>query len=182
MSYSSQVVHGALTPLVELVGALLFIAFLFALYSIVTKHRVFGWGLPGDVPVWVGVLVLIVLYRVIVSPLRQARYASYYGPHFGQGWLALFGVLLWLAIVTFCVGWPGSTGPKCRPSSSSSSAASATSSMTGPGRRTICRRRYCPCSQASRCASYPWAPVLENSSRMDRSTARTCFVMLPTEM
>ena len=104
MSYSSQVVHGALTPLVELVGALLFIAFLFALYTIVTKHRVFGWGLPSDVPVWVGVLVLIVLYRVIVSPLRQARYASYYGPHFGQGWLALIGVLLWLGIVTFCIG------------------------------------------------------------------------------
>jgi phage shock protein PspC (stress-responsive transcriptional regulator) len=103
MSYSSQVVHGALTPLVELVGALLFIAFLFALFTIVTKHRVFGWGLPGDVPVWVGVLVLIVLYRVIVSPLRQARYASNYGPHFGQGWLALIGVLLWLGIVTFCI-------------------------------------------------------------------------------
>ena len=111
MSYSSQVVHGALTPLVELVGGLLFIAFLFALFSIVTKHRVFGWGLPGDVPGWVGVLVLIVLYRMIVSPLRRARYASYYGPHYGQGWLAVFGVLLWLAIVTFCISmawqhWP----------------------------------------------------------------------------
>jgi phage shock protein PspC (stress-responsive transcriptional regulator) len=103
LSYSSQVVHGALTPLVELVGALLFIAFLLALFSIVTKHRVFGWGLPGDVPGWVGVLVLIVLYRTIVSPLRRARYAGYYGPHVGQGWLALLGVLLWLAIVTFCV-------------------------------------------------------------------------------
>jgi phage shock protein PspC (stress-responsive transcriptional regulator) len=104
MSYSSQVAHGVLTPLVELVGALLFIAFLFALFSIVTKHRVFGWGLPGDVPGWVAILALIVLYRVIVSPLRQARYGAYYGPHFGHGVLALFGVLIWLAIVTF-VGW-----------------------------------------------------------------------------
>jgi phage shock protein PspC (stress-responsive transcriptional regulator) len=103
MSYSSQVMHGALTPLVELIGGLLFIAFLFALFSVVTRHRVFGWGLPGDVPGWVGVLVLIVLYRVIVAPLRRARYASYYGPHYGQGWLAVFGVLLWLAIVTFCI-------------------------------------------------------------------------------
>jgi hypothetical protein len=101
MSYSSQVAHGVLTPLVELVGALLFIAFLFALFSIVTKHRVFGWGLPGDVPGWVAILVLIVLYRVIVAPLRQARYGAYYGPHFGHGVLALFGVLIWLAIVTF---------------------------------------------------------------------------------
>jgi phage shock protein PspC (stress-responsive transcriptional regulator) len=103
-TYSSQVVHGVLTPLVELIGALLFIAFLFALFSIVTKHSVFGWGLPGHVPGWVGILVVIVLYRAIVSPLRQARYGAYYGPHFGQGVLALFGVLIWLAIVTF-VGW-----------------------------------------------------------------------------
>jgi hypothetical protein len=100
-TYSSQVVHSVLTPLLELIGALLFIAFLFALFSIVTKHRVFGWGLPGDVPGWVGILVLIVLYRVIASPLRQARYGAYYGPYFGQGLLALFGVLIWLAIVSF---------------------------------------------------------------------------------
>jgi phage shock protein PspC (stress-responsive transcriptional regulator) len=103
-TYSSQVAHGVLTPLIELVGALLFIAFLFALYSIVTKHRVFGWGLPGDVPGWVWILVLIVLYRVIVSPLHQARYAAYYGPRFGHGVLALLGVLVWLTIVTF-IAW-----------------------------------------------------------------------------
>ena len=46
-TYSSQVVNGVVTPLVELLGALLFIAFLFALFSIATQHRVFGWGLPG---------------------------------------------------------------------------------------------------------------------------------------
>jgi hypothetical protein len=101
MNYSSQVAHGMLTPLVELVGALLFIAFLFALVSLATKHRIFGWPLPPDVPGWVGILVLIVLYRVIVSPLRQARYAGYYGTPLGQGWLALWGVLLWLATLTF---------------------------------------------------------------------------------
>jgi phage shock protein PspC (stress-responsive transcriptional regulator) len=103
MSYSSQVMHGALSPLVELVGALLFIAFLFALFSLATKHRIFGWGMPDEVPWWVGVLVLIVVYRAIVAPLRQARYAAYYGPNYGHGVLALVGVLLWLTVVSFCV-------------------------------------------------------------------------------
>jgi phage shock protein PspC (stress-responsive transcriptional regulator) len=103
MSYSSQVMHGALSPLVELVGALLFIAFLFALFSLATKHRIFGWGMPYEVPWWVGVLVLIVVYRAIVAPLRQARYAAYYGPNYGHGVLALVGVLLWLTVVSFCV-------------------------------------------------------------------------------
>jgi phage shock protein PspC (stress-responsive transcriptional regulator) len=103
MSYSSQIMHGALSPLVELVGALLFIAFLFALFSLATKHRIFGWGMPDEVPWWVGVLVLIVVYRAIVAPLRQARYAAYYGPNYGHGILALVGVLVWLTVVSFCV-------------------------------------------------------------------------------
>jgi phage shock protein PspC (stress-responsive transcriptional regulator) len=103
MSYSSQVMHGALSPLVELIGALLFIAFLFALFSLATKHRIFGWGMPDEVPWWVGVLVLIVVYRAIVAPLRQARYAAYYGPNYGHGILALVGVLVWLTVVSYCV-------------------------------------------------------------------------------
>jgi len=103
MSYAYQVTHGALSPLVELIGALLFIAFLFAMFSIVTKHRVFGWWLPSDVPGWVWILVLIVLYRAIAAPLRHARYSAYYGPNFGHGVLALVGVLVWLTVVSFCV-------------------------------------------------------------------------------
>jgi phage shock protein PspC (stress-responsive transcriptional regulator) len=100
-TYSSQVVNGVVTPLLELVGAVLFIAFLVALISIGTRHRIFGWSLPMDIPGWVGIVALIVLYRVVVAPLRRARSAAYYGAPLGQGWLALWGVLLWLAIVTF---------------------------------------------------------------------------------
>jgi phage shock protein PspC (stress-responsive transcriptional regulator) len=101
MSYSSQVMSGVLTPLVELIGALLFVAFLYGLFSLAARHRIFGWSLPGDVPPWVAILVLIVLYRALVSPLRHARQAAYYGTAFGAGWLALWGVLVWLAILSY---------------------------------------------------------------------------------
>ena len=100
-SYSSQVASGMLSPLVELVGALLFAGFLFALVSLATRHRLFGWTLPGDIPGWVPILVLFVLYRALVSPLRQARYAAYYGTPFGAGWLVLWGVLVWLAVLSY---------------------------------------------------------------------------------
>ena len=100
-TYSSQVVNGVVTPLIDLVGAVLFIAFLVALFSIATHHRVFGWTLPWDMPGWIGIVAVIVLYKVIASPLRQARYSSYYGAPLGQGWVALWGVLVWLALVTF---------------------------------------------------------------------------------
>jgi phage shock protein PspC (stress-responsive transcriptional regulator) len=100
-TYSSQVVNGVVTPLIDLIGAVLFIAFLVALFSIATHHRVFGWTLPWDMPGWIGIVALIVLYKVVAAPLRQARYSSYYGAPLGQGWLALWGVLVWLALVTF---------------------------------------------------------------------------------
>ena len=104
MSYSSQVMSGVLTPLVELIGALLFVGFLLALVSLATHHRLFGWTLPGDVPGWVAILVLIVIYRAVVSPLRQARFAAYYGSPFGAGWLVLCGVLVWLVLLSW-FGW-----------------------------------------------------------------------------
>ncbi len=55
-------------------------------------------------PTWVGIVALIVLYKVLVSPLRQARYSAYYGAPLGQGWVALFAVLIWLAAMAF-LGW-----------------------------------------------------------------------------
>jgi phage shock protein PspC (stress-responsive transcriptional regulator) len=103
MNYSAQVVHGVLTPIAELLGVVLFFVFLFSLLSLVARHRIFGWTLPGDIPLWVGIVLLIVLYRVIASPLRQARYAAYYGAPLSHGWLALWGVLVWLGLVTFLV-------------------------------------------------------------------------------
>src|SRR5581483_1176949 len=100
-SYSSQVLHGVLSPITELVGALLFIAFLIVLVSLLTHHRLFGWWLPHDIPVWLGIVILVVLYRTIAAPLRQARYAAYYGTPVVPGWVALWGALVWLALVSF---------------------------------------------------------------------------------
>jgi phage shock protein PspC (stress-responsive transcriptional regulator) len=98
-SYANQVLGGVFGPLADLVGGLLFVAFLFALVSIATHHRFFGWHLPMDVPNWVGIVFLIVLYQAIIKPLRRARYSAYYGSPFANGWLAAVGALVWIALV-----------------------------------------------------------------------------------
>ena len=99
-SYANQVLGGVFGPLADLIGGLLFVAFLFALVSIATHHRFFGWHLPMDVPNWVGIIFLIVLYQAIIRPLRRARYSAYYGSPFVNGWLAALGALVWIALVT----------------------------------------------------------------------------------
>ena len=98
-SYANQVLGGVFGPLSDLVGALLFIAFLCALFSIVTHRHFFGWGLPFDVPRWMGIIFLIVIYQAVVAPLRRARYSAYYGAPFSNGWWAVLGALIWIALV-----------------------------------------------------------------------------------
>jgi hypothetical protein len=70
----------------------------------VKHHSVFGWWFPHQIPLWVGIVILFVLYRSIASPLRHARYAAYYGAPAGHAWMALVGALIWLALVVF-LGW-----------------------------------------------------------------------------
>ena len=99
MSYTNQVLSGVFGPLADLVGVLLFVLFLLALFSIVTHHRFFGWPLPIDVPNWVGIVFLIVLYQAVVAPLRRARHSAYYGSPFANGWWAVLGALVWIMLV-----------------------------------------------------------------------------------
>lgn len=85
--------------------ALLTLAWLFALLSLVASGTVFGWSL-GHLPLWAGILVLIVLYQLVVSPVRALRYA--HSPYFyayryrahalldALIGLALLALLLWV--------------------------------------------------------------------------------------
>jgi phage shock protein PspC (stress-responsive transcriptional regulator) len=100
-SYSAQVLNGFLSPIVGILGALLFIGFLIMVVSLITQHRIFGFWLPHDIPLWLGVVILLVLYRAIAEPLKQARYAAQAGSSYSHGWLAFWGALVWLVLVTF---------------------------------------------------------------------------------
>ena len=103
VSYSAQVANSVFGPLAELLGAVLFILFLVALFSLITHKRILGWWLPHEIPLWIGIVGLIVLYQAIASPLKHARYASYYGAPYARGWLAFFGALIWLGVVIFLI-------------------------------------------------------------------------------
>lgn len=85
--------------------ALLTLAWLVALLSLLATGALFGWSLP-HLPLWAAILVLIVLYQLVLSPLRALRYA--HSPHLyayryrshalaeALAGLAILAVLLWL--------------------------------------------------------------------------------------
>lgn len=68
-----------------------------AVVSIVNHGAVLGWELDPDVPVWAAVLVLLVAYQVLVTPIRAAA-----GPGNAQVWNAAiwlvgFAFVWWIA-------------------------------------------------------------------------------------
>ncbi|MGH8228535.1 MAG: hypothetical protein ACREU3_11645, partial [Steroidobacteraceae bacterium] len=101
--YAAHILGGIVISIAALFGALLFIALVLAIGSLVATHALFGWGLPRQIPLWAGIVILIVLYFAVSSPLHAAHRIGHYDP-FLQSWTALWGTLLWMGFVILC-GW-----------------------------------------------------------------------------
>ena len=105
--YGSQIAAGIALPILTIINAALFCVWLAVLFSIVTTGTVFGISLPPEVPSWVGLIAIMMIYSMIAWPLHALRRATYYtlgGAHYGPAgaWDALMGVgftvlFLWLA-------------------------------------------------------------------------------------
>jgi phage shock protein PspC (stress-responsive transcriptional regulator) len=94
-------------PIAAIIGAIVFVGWALAMVSLVTQHSIFGWGLPHGVPLWVGIIGLILVYMLISAPLKAVRNGGQQGHH--PGWRALHTVvwictvllLLWVAYTFF---------------------------------------------------------------------------------
>jgi phage shock protein PspC (stress-responsive transcriptional regulator) len=95
---SVRAIGGVFVPIAALLGALVFVAFILAMFSLVTQHGIFGWSLPFGMPLWVGIVALILLYVVVSTSLRMIRQGSYPSTGYHPGWGAFHGVL-WIGFV-----------------------------------------------------------------------------------
>jgi phage shock protein PspC (stress-responsive transcriptional regulator) len=100
--YGARVFAGMMVPLLTLVSVALFWLMLFTIFSLVTRQEVFGALLPDDVPLWVGIIVVVIAYKAVAWPLHMLRRSSYYvigGAYHGT--VATLDGLLSLAFVVF---------------------------------------------------------------------------------
>ena len=95
---SARAIGAIFVPIAALRGAVLFVAFILALFSLVTQHGIFGWGLPFGVPLWVAIVALVLLYVVISTSLRMIRHGGHQAAGYHPGWGAFHGVL-WIGFV-----------------------------------------------------------------------------------
>ena len=91
-------ISGLIWAALGLMGALLTLAWLLALFSLITTGAVFGW-MPLQLPLWVAVIALLLIYQAVVWPLRAVRHGmmpSFYGhpSPWHAFWDALVGLFL----------------------------------------------------------------------------------------
>ena len=78
---------GYALPIISLLVGAATILWLCAFVSLLATGAVLGLVLPADVPVWLAAILLMVLYGMIVAPLKAARRWCYWGSAHGPwGW------------------------------------------------------------------------------------------------
>jgi len=101
--YEARVLAGAAVPFLGVMSMALFLLFVYALFSLATRGIVFGWPLPANVPLWVALLGLFLLYHLLVAPLKAVRFAAHhaaagwYSPWAGALEVAFSVMFFWLA-------------------------------------------------------------------------------------
>ncbi|HTV77548.1 MAG TPA: PspC domain-containing protein [Steroidobacteraceae bacterium] len=92
-------------PVSAIVQVLLLIAFLVGLANAVAGRPLLGWDWTDDVPRWVGIVAVCVIYGTLAQQLRLARFYGHVGVyHPWHALMALVGTVVWLLVLA-CVGW-----------------------------------------------------------------------------
>jgi phage shock protein PspC (stress-responsive transcriptional regulator) len=95
-------------PILGVLSAVLTLLCLASIASLVLTGAVFGFFMPAGIHLWLGILILLVVFSLLKLPLKAMRYSCYYHGGYGPGyyrpvyhmwnslvWLAFLIVLLW---------------------------------------------------------------------------------------
>ncbi len=78
-------------PTLWLIRTLIKVAGVFAIYSLVTRGSAFGIGLPAGVPLWVGIVVVVVIWKFVACPFKAMSWYATYPAGYGTGCRGPFG-------------------------------------------------------------------------------------------
>lgn len=94
MNQGARTLMSLFLPIAAVIAAIVFVGWILAMFSLITQHTIFGWGLPNGIPLWVGIVALVLIYVAISAPLRAMRHGGQQWGHH-PGWSAVYG-LIWL--------------------------------------------------------------------------------------
>lgn len=77
VGYATRVFAGVMAFLFSVITAVLLIVFLLALFSLLGTGAILGLAPPADVPIWLAIVILSILYAAISAPFSALRRTSY---------------------------------------------------------------------------------------------------------
>lgn len=100
VGYATRIVAGLLAFIFSIITAALLIAFVIALFSLLSTGAIFGWMPAIGAPLWLAILVLCIVYVALSAPFRQLRRSTSaaasgyrYGRSGGSDFVTLLAVI-----------------------------------------------------------------------------------------
>jgi phage shock protein PspC (stress-responsive transcriptional regulator) len=98
VTYSPPPWTGLLLPIFSVVNLALVIAMVLTILSLVSTGAVFGLPLPAGMPMWAGLLILVVLFQFVAAPIRAARHLSHNAWGGYYSWFAVWDGLFVMGV------------------------------------------------------------------------------------
>ena len=86
-------------PILAVLSAVLTLLCLASIASLVLTGAVFGIFFPAGIHLWLGILILLVIFSILKLPLKAIRYSCYYHGGCGPGYYYRPGLHLWNTFV-----------------------------------------------------------------------------------
>lgn len=101
----AHVISGLIWVALGLMVALATVAWLLALFSLVTTGAVFAW-LPFQLPLWAAIIAMVLIYQAVIWPLRAVRHGMMprvhgYAYPWHTFWDGLAGLIILLLVVWY---------------------------------------------------------------------------------
>lgn len=77
VGYAERIFAGLFAFIFSVITAAFLIAFLIALFSYLTTGAILGWEAPSDVPYWLVLLIICIVYGAVATPFAALRRTSY---------------------------------------------------------------------------------------------------------
>jgi phage shock protein PspC (stress-responsive transcriptional regulator) len=100
------ILAGVMVPVFMVINLGLFVVLWLVVHALATTGGIAGWMIPPEMPFWLAILLLIIVFGVVTSPLSAARVISQraYG-HYPT--FAVWNGVVWLTVLVL-LAWFGS--------------------------------------------------------------------------
>jgi phage shock protein PspC (stress-responsive transcriptional regulator) len=108
--HAAWILTGFMAPIFGIVIFGLFLLMGLAIFSLVKTGAIGGWALPGGIPLWAGIVGLVLLFQVLSSPFHAGYHVGHYSSRYryghGHDLCSAWGGTVWLALIVFAA-WFG---------------------------------------------------------------------------